>query len=440
MSRSLLGNGAPIDTTSAASGVRFLAATGHDNSGIYATAALAQQRWIGGPGKIRALEVCVVTNGRPNSTTFAFILNGSPTGLAFAVPGSSAGSFGDLFSEVTIDTGDLFCIRATNGITTATGMRLSGFQFEFKSDADNTITQYCGTCDVSVGTNGETYTGLMGTSSVGLAVITLAGIRPQISTPGTIARISVQVDTNTYSAASCTVTMQKNGVDTALAVTFGPGVTGFLDAVANVAVAQGDEICFKLKGSAVGGTGVCNVKWIAARFESATTGFDRGTWDADNLGAISSSVPTYYRWFGRTRDGYANESDISFPMPHGYKVALVAVSIVGNDISTGVFDIRSRRAGANGNIQITIPQATDGVFKDNTHFDNLIAANDSGLVASPVPTDTNVHIRWIMAAFDGELQAKPAVGHMLLTTAAPTVQTGALRRRLGRMLKALGHA
>lgn len=147
-----------------------------------------------------------------------------------------------------------------SAIPTANQINVVGGTDALTSAAGNTITINAtggagGTAGTMIGQGAINasnlsiqYFGIFGSS----AATTSASVQTVIPTAGTLSHLYVHIDTNT-STTNVNVTLQLNGVDTALVVPVTALTTGtFSDLVDTVTVAVGDKISFKVGQSTVG--------------------------------------------------------------------------------------------------------------------------------------------------------------------------------------------
>ena len=216
--------------------------------------------------------------GLGNSYTFTLRQNGVDTGLTCTISGAST-TGSDIVHTVSVSQGDLLnwsCapggtptptifearvsmgvgtvgIQGATGPTGATGVigpggpavAMATYQ-EFSGNAHSTVTEFC----PIYGQNAILDNTLEDYAQM---------VAPAAFTASTM---YVQLDQNSSATIPMTITLRKNGVDTALTVTVVGGGRVFTDLTHNVAIAAGDLLAWKLSmvNSTGGGVTYLNVE------------------------------------------------------------------------------------------------------------------------------------------------------------------------------------
>lgn len=107
---------------------------------------------------------------------------------------------------------------------------------------------------------------------------------------GTISKLYVKKLEAALTSGTYTITLQKNGVDTALTVTFGAGDTLKSDTSHSISVSAGDTVVWKIVGASAS---VTSAFAIGACFDSTTPGY--GLLLGGNGTAIATG-PNYHNW------------------------------------------------------------------------------------------------------------------------------------------------
>ena len=186
--------------------------------------------------------------------------------------------------------------------------------------------------------------------------------------PGTLDRSMTRIIDNTTNGPLFVV-LQKNGVDTSLAITIGTGLTGdFEDVVNGVPVASGDEFLWRITsgGGAVGGYTLNGIR-VAYTAAGATVSRVVCNGNAD-MGAGTAYFPIW----GVARNNWGAETATQVMTPVAGTARNLAIRIDQN-ITTGASTGRFRKNNANTALAVTIGVGLTGVFEDITNSEPVDA-------------------------------------------------------------------
>lgn len=213
----------------------------------------------------------------------------------------------------------------------------------------------------------NTYT--IGSSSESPAQITyrLAGI---------ISNLSVRVRSNTIAATS-TVTLRKNGSDGNNTISITSLATGeFEDTTHTDIVSAGDAICVKCVGGGVAGSLICS---IATLFSSDTNTSIHFNCTTSSSFYADPSTSYYIPIAGDEINSNTNEAPVKLSVAGGGYLKHLFTRMFYNSNDNAV-TIKTRVNGADGNLSVSIPASTTGVFEDITNTDVLLDGYDINYV------------------------------------------------------------
>lgn len=237
------------------------ACVNHGGRAFLVAEALALQV-ISAPGAISGLRIRLdPAPGVGKSWTFKLRKNGADTALSVTVSGAATTGV-DLTNAITVAAGDTLSLASSS---TGTPTTTPEAQWTFRFDGDNVGESallscgYTGTMQAAGQTNALYPSGNAASTGV------LAQRQQIVTTPGTITRFIARVPA-AMGVGTWTVTLQKNGVDTAMT---GAITVQSVTVNGSVAVVAGDLIGYKIIGS---GSPVAQAISIGSTFKADTDG------------------------------------------------------------------------------------------------------------------------------------------------------------------------
>lgn len=197
---------------------------------------------------------------------------------------------------------------------------------------------------------------------------------------GTFSNLRVRVTVNAATASS-SVTLRKNGADTALTLTVGAGQTGvFEDATNSVSVVAGDDVHNQI---IVGTGGDISVDLVASLF----TNTDGVFCFQQTCAAVSLTVASQTAYMvinGRLASGQTGESNQQELIRSSIVASRFQMHVSANARTTNT-TFRTRVNTANGAQSVVVGSGQTGRFVDTTNTDTLV---DSDLYCFQYVTGT----------------------------------------------------
>ncbi len=201
-------------------------------------------------GTISKLYVDAIANNSTTDGVVTLKVNGSPTALTTTISALTTGTFTDLTHSISVNAGDLITFEAAQATTgNITGTISVAFSATGGGGGGGSGSSIIGAFSGSNLANSaiDLYSPLF---NLGLSSATNTSKSP---VAGTINNLYVGVLENA-STTDNTITLNVNGVDTALTITIPALTVGeYSDLTHSVAVSQGDRICFHSTGATTGG-------------------------------------------------------------------------------------------------------------------------------------------------------------------------------------------
>lgn len=325
------------------------------------------------PGVLSHLSVHVPSNSMVSATASCTLhKNGSGTDLNFTIPAATTGYFSNTADSVPVAAGDTIYVRFNHGDVFDGGVDLNNLTVLFTpSDEDVTVTQtvteqYSGFAGIAFGT--VRYMGLHGQHGEGSASQSERQDCVPIACTARNARIGITANT-TDGPVVCT--LQKNGVDTAVTITFNAAESGFKEnANDSVAFAAHDLAGWKIDttGSSSGGITFINA---TCQFHSIEGAFFLGLGNQVRTPAGTTTDLSFggdnYPLHSETQQQWA-ATDAGFLL--GLCINITA-NVAGSDSA-----LHYRKNGANGTSVVTIPASNTGFFDtedtDTWSIDDLL--------------------------------------------------------------------
>lgn len=189
-----------------------------------------------------------------------------------------------------------------------------------------------------------------------------------IRTAGTYSNLDLIVAVNTLSGGGATFITRKNTANGNCTVSIGAGATGeFTDLVHTDSVVATDLYCYKYSDAA--SSGAATVSTISQTWTPTSGTVKKFLMNAYTVVANSTS---YFPIAG----GNANttESKAQIKAELAGTLSNLHLNLRSNSI-TATSTFRTRVAGANGNLTISVGASTAGIFEDLTHSDSVARGN-----------------------------------------------------------------
>lgn len=216
-------------------------------------------------GTLRNLSLRVYSNSRSADDTIKVRLNGADTSISVVVPAAFTGVVQDLVNTQAVVAGDL--VNWSIVAPTNTGSVGVITQIEFVS----TKGLIGGTNTANPGfASGAT--GYLSITSAGANTFAQTDTDLYIPLAVTLDQFRIKINSNSSNYTS-TVTLQKNGVDTAIQLVVPAGVTGWIEDTSSILdVSAGDNLNWKI----VNGTGTGSVTFNSLIFDYIETAVASG--------------------------------------------------------------------------------------------------------------------------------------------------------------------
>lgn len=322
-------------------------------------------------GTWSALSVNIISYfGGGNTLTAALRVNGAQSALVVSCPAGVTGRFENLVDTVDVDDGDLVALRFQG--SAAPYSNTSGpASVNFEPAGDSPEVWYVGDSYLTQTGQGRVFMRPFGSGSTAIAE---ADSNMQLArAAGVLTHLRVNVATNAKAGAS-SLTLRKNGADTALTVAIPASTTGnFEDLTHSVDVASGDVFSYALDLAAVSGNFA--VGQASMRFTGSEGGYDLFA-GATGAGINIAAGTNYGHPLGSLifSDASARRA-LRFNAPAVLSNLRCQVSS-----SLGALTLTSGINGAAGNLTISTAGGT-GYFEDVTNTDSVVAGDEVTLRA-----------------------------------------------------------
>lgn len=246
--------------TAVSSATRYHGISGY---GVNTTTEAQMQLKIPKAGYLKNGVIRITSNTRNGNTVYTLRKNSADTAMTMTVPTTTSGVFKDTTNFISIADNDLVCWKSVLGGTTGT-LTPQSSHIEYETSTDNfiTATEMSISYTYTAGVAGTYYEFLGGNSAQAL---TEAQSKIKFGIDDYNANsMRVYIITNTRAVIS-TVTLRKNGADTALTVSIPASTTGqFSDTVNSVSLALDDELNLKVYSPAAATGGLAVKRTVVA--------------------------------------------------------------------------------------------------------------------------------------------------------------------------------
>lgn len=298
--------------------------------------------------------------------------------LSITIPTGTTGTFEDTTHTDTVSAGDRWQWRWRNGTGGTTDMVTLAFTFAATSNTVSIMS--CGGASFSTASS-SIYLFLTGTTIT--VETTEVNVQLKPKTGGTLKNLGTLVRTNARTTATV-IRTRKNTANGAMSVSYGSGVTGYLEDNVNTdTVASGDILNYQLTTST--GVGAIVLDNVKTEFETTNSGFLFAGGNGTGIGFPANSV-NYYAIGGEVNnDALEGNMVIDFKMTATLSNMAQIVSLNSTSaVTTSVF----RKNTANGNQTIAIGSGSTGYFEDTSNTDALVDGDDVCVKVSAGVTGT----------------------------------------------------
>jgi hypothetical protein len=246
--------------TAVSSSTRYHSISGY---GVNTSTESQMQVRIPKAGYLKYGVIRITSNTRNGSTVYTLRKNSADTAMVITVPTTTSGVFKDTTNFVSIAANDLVVWKSVLGGTTGTVTPQSmHIEYETSTDEFITVTESAVSYTYTVSVAGTYYAFLGGTSAQAL---TEAQSKIKFGIADHNANnMRVYVITNARAVIS-TVTLRKNGADTALMVSIPASTTGhFSNPTNSVPIAVDDDLNLKVYSPAAASGGLAVKRVVVA--------------------------------------------------------------------------------------------------------------------------------------------------------------------------------
>lgn len=356
---SLVGHKGHIYNQGASSTTGFRIASGAAADGWDTTEAQAA---FGTGGTFSKMACQVVTNDRGASTA-RFRVNAADGNQTFSVGASATGWFEDTTNSDTISDGDSASYQMVTGAG-GTTFCISQWRVLYAPSSGTIVVYQAFASETLTSTGVVVYPLMAGYAGIGEGTVARVSWSPEVA--GMLRRLSVYVTSNTRSE---TLTWQSclNGAAGNLAASLPAGTSGTYSDLSNSdSVGASDLLSYRL--DCTGGTG----NLIAhPRVEYVVTSGDTYALAGRGSTAIAAGATNYFS-FGGQRIAMTTESDAQASLGMAATLANLRCYVRANSL-TAASTYKSRVAGADGNLSVSIGSGATGWFSDTTNSDSVSA-------------------------------------------------------------------
>ena len=301
------------------------------------------------------------------ATSYTATLRINGANAANTVNASGIQTVSDTTHSDPIAVGDLVCTTYTS----VSGAAVATVVFAVFRATGNHTALYFGQTN-SVVTTTASATRFCPYSRSGNPSATEANVQVKLRAAGTIKNASIFVSANATTGTS-TYTNRVNGVNGALTIAIGAGLTGlFEDTTHSDTVASGDLLCGQFVTGATGGVSY-NVFGVHFEAAAATGPANDVFGYASSATLAASGTGTAYLIAGRI--AAFGETFQAFPVGYAVQISNLRIFLSANTYAANAtFTLRKNLADA-PNSTVSLTAGVTGWFEDNTHSD-LYAATD----------------------------------------------------------------
>lgn len=302
-------------------------------------------------------------NSMAGDTVFTSRKNGAPGNQMVTVPAGATGHFHDAVNSDALADGDLAATRIA--LPDAHTVRAI---VAYKLSSATGIPILCSNDTQFVGSGATVYCTIAGNDGAAAAE---ANARYPFRSAAVLSHLRVQYDNGASNAA--TVRLRKNGGNGNLLVSLPSGTSGAVeDAVNTDDIAPGDLVNYMASVPA----GVGQLVLYLTHVKSASTG--RQSVSSDNRHFYSYAFGQDWNTDGI--EGFSSKGEFGNEGAHQvlaltpFTARNLCFNTQGNTLN-GATTVHLRQNGANGNLSVSVPAGTTGIFEDTANSDDFLATD-----------------------------------------------------------------
>ncbi len=359
---------------------------------------------ISAPGDLSNLRIKLENApGTSNDSIFVVRLNGSDSGLTVTISGAVATSGFDIVNTVAVVAGDKISIEHTPVGGPTVGWAFWSMLFTSTNAKESQVI--LGSGAVATQNDSDSYISCSGGTLSNLG--TQANRQQMVSAAGELDNLYVELVSDPGTAPDAyTITLQLNGIDTALKVTITANDTIGNDVTNKVSVVPGDLINYIVEPISTPLTQMsfgCGMTFLAdVDGESLVLG---GTSDAP-----SAAAAEYFWLGGSSADSWSAAEAQRYYVGQTFILRSMYVKVTTAPGVGNSYAIRSRIGGVNGNLLVTV-SGTDTTGNDIANSDTIEDDNDVNVSCTPASTPDASTIKFGMVMFIGPVASSTARGH-----------------------------
>lgn len=407
MAKSIIANFGTFAATDNASYFIPIAGEIKFDSGVH-TARETVEIPIRTPGVLRKLRVWVASNTATVTSTVTLLVNGSDSTLVVSIGADGVGTFVDSSHDVTIAANDKVCLRITVPTETGTNtLTITTCSMEFEpTDTTKTVQIFASAGDnPSLSTDSTTRHLVPGVMSLGSAVVE-ANLKFRIRTTCTILGLYVYVPTNARTTDT-TIGVRKNGSTTSQVATFGSGITGAQEDVADTdSFAAGDDFNLQIVTSTGGGA----ITFAVASVEIVSTNNTFPLCIGYAQGIAHGPGTTLFSGVAGGLDlESTTEDNAEIISPFAFTASELHYFISANTNAVSAATVTLRKNGADSALVVSVAALATGLKAETSPTSVSVAADDTLSCESDNPDPAGSITRtWI-----GLLATTPSSGGVI---------------------------
>lgn len=312
---------------------------------------------------LNRLYVRVTANTLTAATTIRSRKNSANGNQIISVGAGATGVFQDVVNSDALVSGDLI---NTSVVTVAggTSIRITLIGYVLVSATKKTfIIASCfpiGDAVTFGTTKYDSYMGVLAGNTTEL------NAQYTLRTPSVLSNLSVQVTSNSLDAAA-NYRLRINAGNGNQVISVGAGLTGrFEDAVNTDNVAAGSLVNYSISG--VGST-VGFINQMVMQVKSTSMGQQIGEANASATFTLNSAATRWWPLQGQITQPSTVEANSQIAAQAYLRGKNLFVSIATNGMG-GSTTFNTRKNGVNGNLSLSVPSVTTGVFEDTTNSES----------------------------------------------------------------------
>lgn len=306
------------------------------------------------------LYIIVTANATTAASTVVSRLNGANGNITLSIPAGTTGAFTDAVNSDALVTDDLYCTYITRGSANDLFISTISYLMESASPRGSLMSTYVPT-GVAIGTT--RYHALEGVITPNA---TEASAQYKFQKAVTLANARIYVNANTCTNTS-TFVIRINGADGNEIVSIGSGLTGwFEDNINTDNILINDLVNYQCNPSGVGTLtyAILNVDCLSTSFILMTS----------NTTGDGVDGTRYWVLSGNVNSTNTTESKVQILARADFVGRNLHV-LVRLNLSANATTFNTRKNGGAGNLTVSIPAGTTGLYEDLINEDVLIATD-----------------------------------------------------------------